>query len=84
MDDPVLPLLRDAQHLLLTMDEAAQRLGITWRVLEGLTARGRLTKLRFKGHTYLASYEVDLYLFHSAWMSIGSASMKPFRRLRFH
>jgi Protein of unknown function (DUF4058) len=64
MDDPALPLLRDAQNLLITMDEAAQKLGITRRALEGLTARGRLTKLHFKGHTYLASYEVDIYLFN--------------------
>ncbi len=62
MNDPALPVLRDANRYLLTLAESAVALGITRRQLDQLIQQGKLTRLFFKGRAFIAAYEIDWYL----------------------
>lgn len=64
MDDPALWAIQDAERYLMTIDEAAAALGIGRRAVEGLVARGKLTKVFLKGRPFLATYAVELYQFN--------------------
>ncbi len=64
MNDPALWAIQDAERYLMTLDEAAAVLGIGRRAVEGLVARGKLTKVFLKSRPFLATYEVELYLFN--------------------
>ena len=58
MNDPALWAIQDAERYLMTLDEAAAVLGIGRRAVEGLVARGKLTKVFLKSRPFLATYEV--------------------------
>lgn len=62
-NDPIQRWLPYIERYLLTLDEAAKRLGISRRAIEGLVKRGTLHKAYLKGRPYLVSYEVELYQF---------------------